>query len=236
MKRLFLLLLPFLLISMSNCLDTDKTPFVVIMCDVTRSTNSSELNIISEKAGDLLKSLPENAQYAVYPVEKNFYSQPLLEHTEGFGNIPPSAIDAEKIKLADSLKLRIRTYYSNNNVQSSCILNSFESAFNKFPSGENAKKYNCHLVYFSDMLEKCDNRNIEVASMLEDSKKALEKMPKPTFSFAGKNISLDIVVVASSLPISHTDLQQFWSIALQKIGFQTGSYKMDTPLPQTSSW
>lgn len=247
MKTIFkvslLLVIPLLIFSCEEEIeDVGPQKHILIFCDLTTSLNSNDIKIQSDKVSQLIDNQNSNFEISIYPMDVSIYQNILFQDS-----IPPLsqihqskniAIKDKKSKIAaDINNILIETYtnHSQSNVDfKSCIISSFEMAYNLLPNDKETLE-NTQVVFFTDMVEQCPDSALGPLYMcsstrqpnFEEILKKVEKeyIPKTKLSEKLTNDQVHVVITSSygnqSRCITESQQNQIWDTIFIKQGFDT---------------
>jgi hypothetical protein len=247
--KLFLIIL--FLISSCNAIENgqhkSKSKVYLVFCDITSSTDSKGIRLLSDKAQQIIRCAKPGSILCYYPIDGVTNSPPLLEI-----NIPLEAStfgekeENRNIVINTSIRLGrliINRYNEINKGVSlgegdppkSCIINTFfiaDKYFKKYRKIESID-YEYELIYLSDMIEQCptspmgtldiSNRNFNTSL-----NKITNYNPNIDLSFAKVTIviSSDFDDQRFNCP-SNENLESFWQNAFMKVGFSADQIQQD---------
>lgn len=222
---------------------------VLLYLDLTTSINEEGLNSMSGKVSQVLLHLPYNSKANLRVIDKNLLSEsPFTEIiTPAPCEMPHTTIKRELVEarnkcianqkpfidlIAGESQTSIVNKIKNLNTQqnTSCIINTLESAYDFFKS-KDKNKYNFRLIYFSDMVEQCKENSIFICSSgklpnKEIILKRIESTFNPTYNLKeliGNNVSIIITSNILDDPkqkcLSISDQKEVWSKIFSKIGY-----------------
>ena len=186
---------------------------ILIFCDLTTSLNSDDIKSQSDKVKQLINEQSFNFQVSVYPMDVSIYQDILFQDS-----IPPLdqihqskniVIKDKKDKTADLIDdILIDTYnkHSKNNTDfKSCIISSFEMAYNLLPDDKETLS-NTQVIFFSDMIEQCPDSVLGSLYMCSSSRqpkfekilKQVDEKYNPTFKLSKKLNKDQIHIVITS--------------------------------------
>jgi hypothetical protein len=211
-KFFYFILISSILASCGIINSEEKKTVLVVMCDVTRSLDTTSITAVTENAVQILQKFPD-AEIFYYPIDSNLYVAPILKK-ESYGRKRYSERSELITNDEEKLKKGIRKIYEQRNVRASCVMKGFQIAYNKFkqyPEG------NCDfkLIFLSDMLEHCRYSggivDLEKKENYEKSREVLKKFPKPEFDLAAMGVKPVFVITArQQLPIDEGLHKDFW--------------------------
>lgn len=199
---------------------------VVVMCDVTRSLDSTALKEVTENAVRILEKSPE-ADVIFYPIDSNLYVNPIYKKESYIGKRY-----SERRALQDSavqeLRKNIQKIYQGKSIKASCVMKGFPIAYNCFRQYP-PEEYEYKLVFLSDMLEYClySDRfiNLEKRDAYDSSLNAIRQLPKPEFDLAKMKVKITFVVTAyRQLPIDEGLHRDFWREACKRYGYSDAEF------------
>jgi hypothetical protein len=132
---------------------------VLIWCDVTKSLLDTERGKVADLAADILDRLPADAEYALYPIQKETETPTDITRVDasvgGVDEIPEGVKEARR----KDIKGKMEQFYKDANAprqpdQRTCILNTLGFAERYFRDTDR-QKYEPTLIYISDMIEQC---------------------------------------------------------------------------------
>lgn len=201
--------------------DAGKKSVIVVMCDITRSLDTTSVTKVTEAAVKILEKSPD-AEIFYYPIDSNLYVTPLLIKSS-YANMRYSALSLQRKKDLEMLQKNIKEVYQKRNARASCILKGFQIAYNRFKQYE-ASNSEFKLLFLSDMLEHCTYGgkfiDLEKKNRYDASLEGLKAMPKPEFNLAELGVKLTFVITAhQQLPIDEGLHRDFWREACKAYGY-----------------
>ncbi len=156
-----------LLSSSNSTAGRPSSRLVLIFSDTTRSLSEPEIKKVSSLTADIIDSLPEKTQYAVYTVQR-YVSQPPL-FPSGF--VPElktlsdrSVYDNQKATRRTKIEHDIDELYSNSKYKDAsdrtCILNLLpfiQERFARMTASGDPSNHEFEVYFVSDMVENCDD-------------------------------------------------------------------------------
>ena len=221
--------------------DSGPQKQLLIFCDLTTSLNLEDIKSQSDKVKQLINAQSYNFQVSVYPMDVSIYQDYLFQDS-----IPPLnkihkskniAIINKKKNIADSIEnILINTYnkHSKNSIDfKSCIISSFEMAYNLLPNDEETLK-NTQVVFFTDMVEQCPESIVGSLYMCSKTRQpSFEKIlnqvedkynPKSKLSDKLAKNQIHIVITSSygnqKKCITESQQKEVWNEILIKQGYE----------------
>lgn len=221
--------------------DVGPQKHILIFCDLTTSLNPNDIKSQSNKVSQLINNQDFNFEISVYPMDVSIYQDVLFQDS-----IPPLnqihqskniAIKDKKSKMADDINnILIETYtnHSQSNVDfKSCIISSFEMAYNLLPNDKETLE-NTQVVFFTDMVEQCPDSALGPLYMCSSTRqpnfekilKQVDENYNPKFKLSEKltNDQVHVVITSSygnqSRCITESQQNQIWDNIFIKQGFE----------------
>lgn len=146
----------------NSCIEEER-PFKKVILYVDLSTSFDPLAMEDQviKVGKMIKGLPKKTRIEIYPMDGGIYTEPLFKYEKGEEDVISVKREAQKQKinqLSDSVQLKLLNMYrgqgkNRKNEYQSCIITSFENAYNNLRFQKDIK--NTHVIFMSDMIEQC---------------------------------------------------------------------------------
>lgn len=211
---------------------------MVVLCDITKSLDTSSINKVKENALKILNKYPE-AEIYFFPIDSNLYTNPLLGK-KSYKNMRYSEKSASEKKDVETLKINIEQTYRNRNTRASCIIKGFTMAANKFKEFKPKENYKFKLIFLSDMLEYCfyepGKINLENKAQYKKALDVLQKLPTPEMPLSSLPVEITFVITAhKQLPIDENLHKEFWKAVCQKHGYEEQvfqSFNFGSSLPE----
>ncbi|WP_430412139.1 hypothetical protein [Kordia sp.] len=261
MKTIIRYLLVFLLLVIYSCdedIETTPKKNLLIFCDLSSSLSSESVEAESKKIQAIIKNIPFNTKISVYPMGLSIYQNPLLTDSiksETNSKLKNKVIDKKRKEIARVLDSIIINNYKTKNTEQetqfkSCIINSFEMAFNYLPDNDDKLLKNSRIIFLTDMIEQCPESSAGSIYMcsktrqpnFEEIKKQIQEEYNPTSKLSDKIKTNQLFIVMTSNYGNQqkclTEIQQneIWDIVLQKQGFVEDYAKIirkSTEVPST---
>jgi len=246
-KLATLLMQAHVLVNLSACTPPKPKPVVkptpvilLILVDVTRSLEPSEVQKVAELAADVLDRFPPNTDYTIYPIQWETERPTVIDQShpkEPYVSMNPE----EKKQRRDRLKTTIAQYFKEVNdkdkqpVDRTCILNALNTADRHFHetaarfSLEPGKTACMELVIISDMIEQCSidslNTRIDLKQKAIAENITIAKQISTFPNLSAIKISIIIPTAEDSTPFVRNrprlaDVEAFWDPIFLRAGFQ----------------
>ena len=251
-----LLMLSPLLLGLSSChppaprsIEKPNPVILLILVDVTKSLEASEVQQVAALAADVLDRFPPHTDYVVYPIQRETERPTTID--ESHPKEPYVARkDDEKAQRRVRLRETIGRHYEEVNkdqkqpVDRTCILNTLNLAAKHFHettarfSVEAAKTACMELVIISDMIEHCRHSPDVLIDLQKPIAKNLELAGSISTipNLSAIKISIIIPTAESSTPFAQNrprlaDLEAFWNSIFLRAGFDENRLREFNWLP-----
>ena len=210
----------------------DPVTVTVVLCDLTKSIDTSAIYHISEHAVQINSLSKKGSQVFYYGIGPNDYNVPI---SESFYQKPPRReTDEERATRIymkhcnDSLLgVKIKLNYDSKKYQNTCITYALSTAFQLLKEKkETSNNATLNIVVLSDMIEDCDHNSLGKLHMDTKEKMALTKRviakDAPT-NLNLKSLGVHIYMVSESeialTKLSRGELEDTWRALLTKYGY-----------------
>jgi hypothetical protein len=218
---------------------TEAPPvFLLILVDVTRSLEKSEVRQVAKLASDVLDRFPANTDYTIYPIQWETQKPTAVDEGHPRSSSQPLTED-EKGARRKRIDEKIERYFTNVNEKQptdrSCILNTLHLADKHFyqatggSPGDPTKQPCMEMVIISDMIEQCainpSNQGIDLQEIPISEALELVKQIPSLPNLSRLHISVIIPTAEDATPYARNrpslgDLETFWNAVFLRCGFK----------------
>lgn len=220
----------------------EKKKLVLIYCDLSKSGSSEAVDRIAENVLGIFNIIPPTSEIHMYALNHPGGSELLGKYTKP-SNYPnenvPSEVEKHNVllklystKLDTVIQDVIRSaYLADDGKSNSCILNIFDSAFDKFAS-KNGEDWGKDLFILSDLVEDCSS-SISNRSLSINTKKRMRETSDYIQKEWGsrnkidENINIYMIYTENTEVISklsYSEIRGFWMEVLSKLLYNKDLY------------
>lgn len=251
MKEIFIICITLITVGLNSCqqcnikqpgADEALSNVTVVLCDLTKSVDTTAIVRIAKHAIELHANATENSVLYYYGIGPNDFNEyigkydckiPLRENGE------QQKKRLSKVAKEDSMLFnKITTLYHAQAYKKTCITHALKTAYDvlKCKAGVSANT-KLNIVVLSDMLEDCDHYQLGKLKMIRKSEvaqtlKVLEKAPATDINLERANINLYMVWESQGDAItaryahdavSRHEIETVWNAILPKYGYTPNS-------------